>query len=127
MDENSQKEIKRKSKKRGVKKLSVGIPSSEMALEEHSLSDLEKININNLLSQIMLGYDADKLSPKKEKLKDVSVLSAIIEEYLSCFVLVGFSLNNEKVLIFNAQTSKDEAAVVDYLRTAFVDIMNNRN
>ena len=86
----------------------------------------EKININHLFAEALARHNQDKTIDKKRKLKEVSHLSLIAEEYLSSFVLIGYSLQDEQVAIFNAPTPKDEAALVDLLRFTFFDIVNNR-
>ena len=90
------------------------------------LSKLEQANIESLLTQALSRHKQEELVEKKNKLKDVSYLGSLVEEYLSCFVIVGFTLQDEKVCIFNARTGKDEAALVDYLRATFLDVINNR-
>lgn len=85
--------------------------------------DLDKVAINQLLSQVFLRYKNDVSVDKKIKHKEIAQLSAMAEEYLSSFVLLGFSLQNEKVVVFNAPTAKDEAAITDLLRNTLIDIM----
>ena len=86
----------------------------------------EQINIEQLFARAMSRYKADIITDKKDKIKEVSHLALIAEEYLSCFALIGYSLQNEKVVVFNMPTCKDEAALVDLLRSTFLDIANNR-
>jgi hypothetical protein len=94
---------------------------------DNELNAIEKINIDRLLSQAQYRYKNDSvIADKKEKLKEVTNLGVIIEEYLSCFTLIGYTFQGEKVCIFNAKTSKDEAALVDLLRATFLEIINNR-
>ena len=119
-----------KPNKRGKKKKlatpakeTSSLPSDEGLLP---LSKLEQVNIEQLLANAMLRHKSEDLEDKKHKFKDIDYLNTIIEEYLSCFVLVGYSLQNEKVCIFNAHSSKDEGALVDYLRATFLEIVNNR-
>lgn len=90
------------------------------------MSKTEKDKIDQLLSQALLRYKNDLAYDKKLKQKEMSYLSTLAEEYLNCFMLVGYSLQNEKVVIFNAHNARDEAAVVDLLRSTFLDIANNR-
>jgi len=120
------KRARKKKSPKSVAKLVTEITplSSDESLSP--LSKLEQINIDQLLVQAMLRHKTEDLEDKKHKFKDVDYLNTIIEEYLSCFVLVGFSLQNEKVCIFNAHSSKDEGALVDYLRATFIEIVNNR-
>jgi len=90
------------------------------------ISKFERINIEQVFAQAMADYKDELLSKTKRHNKDLSHLSRIVEEYLSCFALVGFSMEGDKVCIFNAQNAKDEGALVDHLRSTFIDIANNR-
>jgi hypothetical protein len=86
----------------------------------------EKINIEQLFAQALARHNKELIADKKSKFKELNHLALIAEEYLSCFALIGYSLQDEKVVIFNTPTSKDEAALVDLLRATFIDIANNR-
>jgi dimeric dUTPase (all-alpha-NTP-PPase superfamily) len=90
------------------------------------LSKPQAIDIEHLFAEALLRYKSEQAFDKKHKLKELSHLALIAEEYLSCFALIGYSLQNEKVTIFNMPTAKDEAALVDLLRSTFIDIANNR-
>lgn len=98
---------------------------SSASTEEQKLSKLEQIDVDHLLAQAMQRYKAEE-ADKKQKIKEISHLSAIAEEYLSCFALIGYSLQNEKVVVLNMLNSKDEAALVDLLRATFLEIASNR-
>ena len=93
---------------------------------DHVMSKAEQINVDHLFAQALLQYKKEEVLVKKAKLKDISHLSLMAEEYLSSFALIGYSLQNEKVVVFNMPTAKDEAALVDLLRSTFLDIANNR-
>jgi hypothetical protein len=86
----------------------------------------EKANIESLFSKALTRHKNEILADQKDKYKELSHLALIVEEYLSCFALIGYSLQDEEVVIFNTPTSKDEAALVDLLRSTFIDIANNR-
>lgn len=90
------------------------------------ISSAEKINIEQLFTQALARHKNELLADKKTKLKEISHLSLIAEEYMSTFALIGYSLQDEQVVIFNTRTPKDEAALVDLLRATFLDIANNR-
>ena len=106
-------------KKKTIKKQTV-------STEEPALSKAEQINVDQLFAQALLRYKKDELADKKIKLKELSQLALIAEEYMSCFALIGYSLQDERVVMMNMPTSKDEAALVDLLRATFIDIANNR-
>ena len=92
---------------------------------EIPISKAEKINIERLFEQALVRHKKEE-ADKKTKLKEISHLALMAEEYLSCFALIGYSLQNEEVVVFNMSTAKDEAALVDLLRSTFIDIASNR-
>lgn len=121
--------MKRNTKKTTKKAVSSNPVPTLLPLEEATqpkLPTAEKININQLFSQALVRYNKEKLEDKKDKLKEISHLASMAEEYLSTFALIGYSLQNEKVVIFNMSNSKDEAALVDLLRATFIELVNNR-
>jgi hypothetical protein len=90
------------------------------------ISRAEKINIDQLFEHAVLRHKKDDLIDKKVKYKEISHLSSMAEEYLSSFALIGFSLQDEEVVVFNVPTRKDEAALADLLRSTFIDMASNR-
>lgn len=100
--------------------------SGKTETEDFPLSEAEKANMTHLLEQALMRYKVPDMPEKKIKFKEIEHLSSMAEEYLSCFMLLGYSLQNEKVFIFNASSPKDEGALADLLRSTFLDISNNR-
>ena len=109
------------SSKRRTKKSSLPLDKEEIVMPK-----AEQINIENLFTQALMRFKDDELADKKQKHKEINHLANIVEEYLSCFMLIGFSMQGEKVCVFTAPTSKDEGAIMDLLRSTFFDISNNR-
>jgi hypothetical protein len=99
---------------------------ASLSSTDSKLPKAEQANINSLFSKALSRYRNELLADQKDKHKELNHLAIIAEEYLSCFALIGYSLQDEKVVIFNTPTSKDEAALVDLLRATFIDIINNR-
>lgn len=93
---------------------------------DEGLSKLEKTNVDQLLAQAFLRYKNDLIQDKKHKVKEITHLSSMVEEYLNCFVLVGYSLQDEKVVVLNMPSPKDEAALIDLLRATFLDLASER-
>ena len=120
---------KKPTKKRKSVSTSVEVLSSNQCTDIDQpppLSKVEKINIDNLFAHARFRYAKEELADNKNKQKELMHLATIAEEYLSCFMLIGYSLQNEQVVIFNASTPKDESALVDLLRSVFLDVANNR-
>ena len=106
-------------KKKSTKKLS-------LSAEEIVMPKAEQINVDHLFAQALLRHKNENLADKKLKIKEMSHLALITEEYLSSFALIGYSLQDEQVVMFNMPTPKDEAALVDLLRSTFLDLASNR-
>mgnify|MGYP001547179029 CR=1 FL=1 len=127
---DTKKVAKKSSTKKSTTKSLSSLPehdSNQNVSDELPLSAPEQLNVNRLLSQALTRYKNDSLiQDKQDKLKELEHLGKIVEEYLSCFTLIGFTMQGEKVCLFNASTSKDEGALVDLLRSTFLEIINNR-
>lgn len=93
---------------------------------ELSSTKLDEEIVNQLLSQVATRYKNEIITDKKIKIKEISHISSMAEEYFSCFALIGYSMQNEEVVVLNTPTPKDEAALVDLLRATFLDIASKR-
>lgn len=100
--------------------------NESLSAEEFLLPKAEKINVDHLIAQSLLRHKNDIIADKKIKHKEIRHLSTMAEEYLSCFMLVGYSIQGEQVVVMSMPTPKDEAALVDLLRSTLFDILNNR-
>lgn len=118
----------RKSQNNSLLTTSLSASSTNIGSFEtiNDIPKVEKINIEQLLAKALYRYSQEKKIDQKDKHLELTHLCSIIEEYLSCYLLIGFTLQDEQAVIFNASTSKDEGALVDLLRATFVDIINKR-
>lgn len=96
------------------------------SLSSTSEESKESVELNNIIAEALERHKKDIIIQRQNKLKDLGHLSMIAEEYLSAFILIGYSLQNEKFVVFNASNSKDEAALVDLLRSTFIEIASSR-
>jgi len=90
------------------------------------ISTFEKVNISNIIADCLKEYKQELDEHKKVTYKEMNHLNLFAQEYLSSYAIIGFTLNDEKVCIINMPTPKDEGALVDLLRSTFIDIANNR-
>lgn len=119
----------KKTKKRNstaTNKASKNIDPSDKPEAFDQVTKAEKANINQLLAQAFYRFKEEEQKDFQVKHKELEHLAKIAEEYLSTFALIGYSLQDEEVVMFNMPTSKDEAALVDLLRSTFIDIISNR-
>ena len=91
-----------------------------------NISKAEQVNIEQLITQALARHKDEAAVDKKQKVKEMGHLGSLAEEYLSCFLLIGFSIQNEKVILQNISNSKDEAALMDLLRSTFYELIGNR-
>jgi hypothetical protein len=97
-----------------------------LSADEVQLPKAEQINIDQLFAQALTRHKNDVLVDKKLKVKEMSQLASIAGEYLNCFILIGYSVQDEKVLLLNMPSPKDEAALIDLLRSTFLELASDR-
>lgn len=90
------------------------------------ISKDSKTEINELFAQALARHKNEIFQDKKQKYKELDHLALITKEYLSCFSLIGYTMQGEQVCIFDANNSRDEAALVDLMRATFLELANNR-
>lgn len=100
-------------------------PLRSEKISDLPLSKAEQAAIEQMLIQSLLRHKDDDFDTKA-KHKEMSHLSTIAQEYLSSFVIVGYSLQDEKVVVTHMPTAKDECALVDLLRSTLLDIAGDR-
>jgi len=114
------------SKKSTKKKVASSAMKAVSAESDSLMPKVEQHNINQLITQALLRYKNEQIVDKKIKHNELSHLASICEEYMSTFALIGYSLEDEKVVMLNMSNSKNEAALVDLLRSTFIEIISNR-
>ena len=100
--------------------------NASLSAEETQLPKAEQINIDQLFAQALMRHKNEVLVDKKLKVKELHHLASIADEYLNCFILMGYSLQDEKVLLLNMPSPKDEAALIDLLRSTFLELASDR-
>lgn len=125
MSDSDKKPFKKKLKTYG-KKISNKTSLSAVEDQQTCLPKAEQVNIEKLFEQVMIRHKNEIAADNKQKKKEMSHLALMCEEYLSTYALIGYSLQDEKVVVFNTPTMKDEAALVDLLRATFIEIVQNR-
>jgi hypothetical protein len=95
---------------------------------DDSMSSERALNfdVESLLKNASLAYHENVRKAFSESKQDMTQLASIVEEYMSSFALIGFSMTDEKVVMLNMPTPKDESALVELLRLTMVDLFNNR-
>ena len=104
-----------------------------------SLSATESINVdvvNAIEKKLYDHLNAAELKKSMEKwlktnegknatiLRDLSMLKAINEEYLSSFLTLGYTMEGERVILQSYSTPKDKDAVMEFLKVIFIQNHN---
>lgn len=81
------------------------------------------LQIEDLIKQAFLRF-YNTAYTDKAKAKDLDHLNLIMEEYLKCYMVLGYDLNGEKICVMNAHSSSEKDALIEHLRSTLVGILN---
>jgi hypothetical protein len=102
--------------------------SSESIQQKKGMTDadVQELNkkvyaaINNLELQKSLDrFLKENRTQQQTALRDLGLLKSIITEYLDSFILFGYSIDGERVIIQNFEKSKDRDALMEFLKIIF--------
>jgi hypothetical protein len=89
------------------------------------VSKAEQAALDQLILQAMMRYKGEDLE-LKSKQKELMHLATMAQEYLSSFIVIGYSLQGERAIVTHIPTAKDESALIDLLRSTLIDLANER-
>ena len=102
--------------------------SSQTIQQKKGMSDadVQELNkkvyaaINNLELQKSLDkFLKENKTQHQTAMRDLNLLKSIITEYLDSFILFGYSIDGERVIIQNFEKSKDRDALMEFLKIIF--------
>ena len=53
-------------------------------------------------------------------MRDLGLLKAIISEYLDTFIVFGYNIDGERIILQHYTSSKDRDAIMEFLKTIFI-------
>jgi Ni,Fe-hydrogenase I large subunit len=117
----------KKRKKQTSKNTSMQNLSSteiESQYESVSFSNIEQkvfdeIN-NEELKKALNVWEKQFKFKEKVHIRDLNILKDIIGEYLNSFLLFGYNVEDERVIIQKFETSRDRDAIMEFLKTIFI-------
>jgi hypothetical protein len=119
---NIMAEKKKPAPKRTVKKKATASELSDIKGIDPSRLE-NTLQIEDLIKQAFLRF-YNTAYTNKAKEKDLDHLNLIMEEYLNCYMVLGYDLNGEKVCIMSAKNASDRDALIEHLRSTLVGILN---
>ena len=116
-------EPKKRTRKKKEKELIV--PSlSCVPVNQHALDDVRKVvfdSINNSELQKALDNFLKKgIRENNIVVRDLAILKNAITEYLNSFILLGYNLEDQRVIIQHFGNAKDRDAIMEFLKTVFI-------
>lgn len=131
MTEDGPEKKKRVPKKNLIKKkktisseLSAITP--EEVLSESKLLKKDILQVEEVIKQAFMRF-YDNATIKQHKVKDLEALDTVVSEYLKTFMILGYDLNEEKVIIMHARSPHEKDALVEHLRTTLLGIIGNQS
>jgi len=115
---------KRKSKDTNIPSLSSSNVKEQVGMSKDEIKNLnEKVfaAINNLELQKSLDKWLKDNSQQTQIIKrDMALLKNNVSEYMDSFLLFGYNMEGDRVIIQNFKTAKDRDAVMEFLKTIFL-------
>jgi hypothetical protein len=127
-------EPNKKGKKSKKKELSlVVVPSlSSVSVEVKKPKSLEEIknNLFDAINNAELEKGLDKWSKEKDfdtrvSIRDLNILKSLITEYLDTFMLMGYNVDGERIVIQHFNTHRDRDAIMEFLKNLFIQQQQN--
>jgi len=115
-------EPKKKSKKTDL------VPSlSSVKMDTDEQENLDKIKKsvfstinNNELEKALDSWLKNYNTENKIAMRDLSILKTAITEFLDVFLLFGYDLKGNRVIIQNFKNARDRDAIMEFLKTIFI-------
>jgi uncharacterized protein (UPF0297 family) len=115
---------KRKSKDTNIPSLSSSNVKEQVGMSKDEIKALnEKVYsaINNLELQKSLDkWLKDNAQQTQVVKRDMALLKNHVSEYMDSFLLFGYNMDGDRVIIQNFKTARDRDAVMEFLKTIFL-------
>lgn len=83
-------------------------------------------NIHNVeLEKALNKWLKDNVQENKIISRDLTLLKSIISEYLDSYLLLGYSMEGQRIVIQSFNTAKDKDALMEFLKNIFIQQQQN--
>jgi uncharacterized protein (UPF0297 family) len=116
------------------KKKSTNIPSlssSNVGVSKMSEDDIKALNekvfasINNIELQKSLDrWLKQNMQQNQIVRRDLSILKNSVSEYLESYLLFGYNLEGDRIILQKFDSAKDRDAIMEFLKTIFLKQQN---
>jgi hypothetical protein len=100
--------------------------------EAKSISVKKKFDMEDVAEKIFNEVNRKELERSLDKwlkdnhtqnaiaMRDLGLLKAIVSEYLDSFIVFGYTLEGERVILQNYEKARDRDAIMEFLKTIFI-------
>lgn len=109
----------------------VEIPQNNLP-EEISQDKQIQNRLHEALNAVELKKSMDRWLKTNEgknsiMIRDLTILKGINEEYLNSFILLGYTMEDERVIIQSYKNPKDKDAMMEFLKNVFIQQCQQNN
>jgi len=77
------------------------------------------------ISNVELQKSIDKWMKENRKenqisMRDLGILKGIVSEYLDTFLMFGYNVNGDRIILQNFKNARDRDAIMEFLKTIFL-------
>lgn len=119
---DSKKRKKRVSKNTIIPNLSCSnIQENSNVCTFESIEEKISHEINNdELQKCLTEWNKNLKFKQKINKRDLNILKETVSEYLSTFLLFGYNLDDDRIIIQKFENSRDRDAIMEFLKTIFI-------
>ena len=92
------------------------IPLPPLSLDNGSVIEIDNNMMKEILERAASVSKTQKIKRYVNEQKDAEALRSIIQEYFTSFILVGYSVDNKRLIVKSTNSDKDEDALLEELR-----------
>lgn len=108
-----------KKNKRDLKESQTPSLSADVSLESTAEKIFDEVNKKELQKSLD-RWLKDNQSRNAIAMRDLGLLKSIVAEYLDAFIVFGYTLEGERVILQNFQKARDRDAIMEFLKTIFI-------
>jgi hypothetical protein len=112
------------NKKRIKKSQQIHSTTPNLSSVPNTIDNIEN-KLYDALNAVELKRSMDKWLKTNEGknsivMRDLTILKGIIEEYLNSFIVLGYTIEGERVILQSYGSPKDKDALMEFLKNVFI-------
>jgi hypothetical protein len=124
MEPNKKKRKKRVSERTNSPVLSSQQTEMQNVASSFSMEEIEDKVFNEInfieLEKSLSNWDKQFKYKEKITKRDMNILKNNISEYMSSFLVFGYDMNDDRIIIQKFETPRDRDAIMEFLKTIFI-------